>query len=88
MGSDQIWARELTHGFDPAYFGQFAPGCKKISYAASVPNGSIPEAEQAYFEQALKSLAHISVREEKLARVVEKLTGKEIMRIYYMKSRW
>ena len=43
LGSDQIWARELTHGFDPAYFGQFAPGCKKISYAASVPNGSIPE---------------------------------------------
>ena len=78
LGSDQIWARELTHGFDPAYFGQFAPGCKKISYAASVPNGSIPEAEQAYFEQALKSLAHISVREEKLARVVEKLTGKEV----------
>ena len=27
LGSDQIWARELTHGFDPAYFGQFAPGC-------------------------------------------------------------
>lgn len=78
LGSDQIWARELTHGFDPAYFGQFAPGCKKISYAASVPNGSIPEAEQAYFGQALKSLAHISVREEKLARVVEKLTGKEV----------
>lgn len=78
LGSDQIWARELTHGFDPAYFGQFAPECKKISYAASVPNGKIPEAEQAYFSQALKSLAHISVREEKLAQAVEKLTGKEV----------
>ena len=76
--SGAIWARELTHGFDPAYFGQFAPGCKKISYAASVPNGSIPEAEQAYFGQALKSLTYISVREESLAQAVEKLTGREV----------
>ena len=78
LGSDQIWARELTHGFDPVYFGQFAPMSKKISYAASVPNGSIPEAEQEYFKNALASLAHISVREEKLALAVEKLTGKEV----------
>ena len=67
LGSDQIWARELTHGFDPAYFGQFAPGCKKISYA-----------EQAYFGQALRSLTYISVREERLAQAVEKLTGREV----------
>ncbi len=78
LGSDQIWARELTHGFDPVYFGQFAPEHKKISYAASVPNGNIPETEQGYFRQALKNLAHISVREEKLAQAVEKLVGKEV----------
>ena len=78
LGSDQIWARELTHGMDPAYFGQFAPEKKKISYAASVPNGSIPENEKPFFKQYLESLSHISVREEKLAQSLRDLTGREI----------
>lgn len=78
LGSDQIWARELTHGMDPVYFGQFAPEKKKISYAASVPNGSIPENEKPYFKQYLESLAHISVREEKLAEALRGLTGREV----------
>lgn len=78
LGSDQIWAKELTHGFDSAYFGQFAPEKKKISYAASVPNGSIPENEKPYFKEYLNSLSHISVREEKLAEAVRKLTGREV----------
>ena len=78
LGSDQIWARELTHGMDPAYFGQFAPEKKKISYAASVPNGSIPENEKPYFKEYLQSLSHISVREEKLAEAIRELTGREV----------
>ena len=78
LGSDQIWARELTHGMDPAYFGQFAPDNKKISYAASVPNGSIPENEKPFFKQYLQSLSHISVREEKLASALRELTGREV----------
>lgn len=78
LGSDQIWARELTHGMDPAYFGQFAPEKKKISYAASVPNGSIPENEKPYFKEYLQSLSDISVREEKLAEAVRELTGREV----------
>lgn len=78
LGSDQIWARELTHGLDPAYFGQFAADKKKISYAASVPNGSIPENEKPYFKQYLQSLSHISVREEKLAASLRELTGREV----------
>lgn len=78
LGSDQIWARELTHGLDPAYFGQFAPDKTKISYAASVPNGSIPENEKPYFKQYLEALSHISVREEKLAESLRQLTGREV----------
>lgn len=78
LGSDQIWARELTHGMDPAYFGQFAPEKKKISYAASVPNGSISENEKPYFKEYLQSLSHISVREEKLAEAIRQLTGREV----------
>lgn len=78
LGSDQIWARELTHGMDPAYFGKFASDKKKISYAASVPNGSIPENEKPYFKEYLKALSHISVREEKLAEAIRELTGREV----------
>ena len=78
LGSDQIWAKELTHGLDMAYFGQFAGGKKKISYAASVPNGDIPEAEKQYFKEYLSSLAYISVREEKLAEELRSLLKKEV----------
>lgn len=78
LGSDQIWARELTHGLDLIYFGQFAPGKKKISYAASVPDSNIPENEQPYFKQYLQSMDYISVREEKLAEKLRELTGREI----------
>lgn len=78
LGSDQIWSRELAHGMDPVYFGQFAPEKKKISYAASVPNSSIPENEKPYFKQYLQSLSHISVREEKLAEILRELTGQEV----------
>lgn len=78
LGSDQIWARELTHGLDPVYFGQFAPEKKKISYAASVPNASIPENEQPFFKEYLSALSHISVREEKLAKSLHQLLDREI----------
>jgi hypothetical protein len=78
LGSDQIWARELTHGMDPVYFGQFAPERVKISYAASVPDGTIPEAEKPYFKEYLKSISSISVREEKLAESLRTLTGRNV----------
>lgn len=78
LGSDQIWARELTHGLDPAYFGQFASGRKKFSYAASVPNGDIPETEKPFFQEYLGTLSAVSVREERLAEELRKLLGKEV----------
>lgn len=78
LGSDQIWAKELTHGLDLVYFGQFAPHKKKISYAASVPNGNIPEAEKGLFKDYLIALESISVREERLAENLRELLEKEV----------
>ena len=78
LGSDQIWAKELTHGLDPVYFGQFAPDKKKISYAASVPNGDIPETEKDLFKAYLSTLKHVSVREERLAEILRGLLEKEV----------
>ncbi len=78
LGSDQIWARELTHGLDPVYFGQFAPKKRKISYAASVPNGDIPDAQKPLFKEYLRKLEHISVREERLAEELRALLDKEV----------
>ena len=78
LGSDQIWASELTRGLDSVYFGEFAEGKRKISYAASVPNGSIPEREVGLFREKLKSIEVISVREEKLAEAVRELVDKPV----------
>ena len=78
LGSDQIWASELTRGLDPVYFGEFAFGKRKVSYAASVPNGTIPDREVELFRKKLKSIDVISVREEKLAEIVRKLAEKPV----------
>lgn len=78
LGSDQIWASELTRGLDPVYFGEFAKDKKKISYAASVPNGSIPERERELFRKKLRAIDCISVREEKLAETVRTLVDKPV----------
>ncbi len=78
LGSDQIWASELTHGMDPVYFGQFAKDKMKISYAASVPNGSIPAGERSRFKEYLSNLGAVSVREQKLADELGDLLEKEV----------
>lgn len=78
LGSDQIWARELTHGLDPVYFGQFASDKPKISYAASVPNGNIPEGEKTQFQEYLAQLQSVSVREETLAEELEELLQRKV----------
>jgi hypothetical protein len=77
-GSDQIWCRELTHGFDTVYFGQFSSEKPKISYAASVSDASIPDTEKPYFKEYMKAFRYISVREEKLAASLAELTQREV----------
>ena len=78
LGSDQIWSSFLMGALDPVYFGAFKTKEKMISYAASLANGMIPVEEEETFATLTKNLDVISVREEKLAENVRRITGRRV----------
>lgn len=67
VGSDQVWEKWLTGGFDPVYFLDFETKAKKISYAASKTNAYIEEKDLDYFQSKLREFNKISVREDNFA---------------------
>ena len=64
-GSDQIWNRNITGGYDPVFFAAapFAAGAKNISYAASDGNIIPAEEGQKEMRSLLHNFQHIGVRE-------------------------
>lgn len=76
-GSDQIWNRGITkHRYDPVFFMNFDTKSKKILYAASSEDVPFYDEKEQAFKDALRGLqGRISIREEKLASYVEKLTN-------------
>ncbi|MGG0276182.1 polysaccharide pyruvyl transferase family protein [Bacillus rhizoplanae] len=80
LGSDQIWNFEITDGFDPVYFGEIkgSKASRVISYAASLGKGVLSQIEMATFEESLKSIDSISVREREAANLLAHSTDKNI----------
>lgn len=64
-GSDQIWNPDVTHGFDPVYFGAFKTNSnpKIISYAASLGKNVFSKQELFRMKTLLEHVNVISVRE-------------------------
>ena len=80
IGSDQLWRPQNTGGkFDDVYFGYFEskPNAKKISYAVSGEAIEYTEENIAYLRNALQNFNSLSVREEKLAADLKRVTGVE-----------
>lgn len=65
FGSDQIWEKNITNGYDPYYFGRFKTHAIKASYGASCY--SIQEDMDETVLSALDSFQYLSVRESSLA---------------------
>lgn len=62
VGSDQVFSPGLM---SKLYFLDFdTKAAKKISYAASIGVGSIPDEKKPYFQKQLSSFSALSVREE------------------------
>lgn len=81
MGSDQIWNYKITKGFDPTYFGyfDFQKGKKKyISYAASMETKLLDDRSTNFYLDALNNFDALSVRETRLAELLQPLTTKKI----------
>lgn len=80
IGSDQLWRPQNTGGkFDDVYFGYFdcKPNAKKISYAVSGESIEYTDNNVKYLKEALFNFDNLSVREEKLALDLQRVTGME-----------
>jgi hypothetical protein len=78
VGSDQVWEKNITGGFDRAYFLDFQTAAKKISYAASMGRWNWSKDEQKKAKVCLSDFHALSVREKPLERELEKLLGRDV----------
>lgn len=73
-GSDQVWNTDHNQGIDEAYYLCYAPtGKKKVSYAASIGQDSIPEQHKKRTFELLSQYDAISVREDNAVRLLAEL---------------
>ena len=75
-GSDQVWnpyCADLEK-----LFIKFAPGGKRISYAASISCPEIPQDKLQMFIDGVNGMKEISVREQAGADLIQQLTGRRV----------
>lgn len=78
-GSDQIWNIDCLGGLRTPYFLNFAPkDAKRIAYAASMGDYTIPVDMENSFREQLKNLDYISVREKESVSQLSQLSPKKI----------
>lgn len=81
-GSDQIWNKNITDGFDDGYFLNFGDeNIKKISYAASIGDISIINNNKKLFGEKIKNIDAISVRENDLKSIIESTYTKKVTEV-------
>ncbi|MBR6688856.1 MAG: polysaccharide pyruvyl transferase family protein [Clostridia bacterium] len=81
-GSDQIFNPELTGGLSEIYTLNFKKeNTKKIIYGASVGNDELLEINKDDFKEKLKELEFISVREENVAKSLERILNKKVEKV-------
>lgn len=81
LGSDQIWNKKLTNGFDKIYWGAFKKrdNQRVISYAASMEiQKNITVEESNVIKGYLSQIESISVRENLLRSTLAPLSNKDI----------
>ncbi len=76
-GSDQIWNPYLTFGIKGPYFLNFVrDGGKRVSYAPSFGNSTLPSFYKKKVRGYLEKFDAISIREKTGIQIVKELTGK------------
>ena len=75
-GSDQVWNPYLADL--EKLFIKFAPGEKRIVYAASISCPEIPQDKLQAFIDGVNGMKEISVREQAGADLIQQLTGRRV----------
>ena len=75
-GSDQVWNPYFADL--EKLFIKFAPGEKRIAYAASISYPEIPQDKLQMFIDGVRGMKAISVREQAGADLIQQLTGRRV----------
>ena len=76
IGSDQVWNKQITNGYDEYYWADFQTSAKKIAWCASMNVLGLQEPEQ--IQKRLKNFDALSVREDSLKDMLQPLTDQPI----------
>lgn len=76
VGSDIVWNYEWWYlGHDPVYFGNGFDKKRLVAYAPSIGDASLEDPLPDYVQEGVKKFAHIAVRDERTASMVETVLG-------------
>ena len=80
VGSDIVWHETFWHGFERAYFCDYANmrRARNIAYAPSLQDSGFSPENEPVFREMLKNFDHISVRETSQRDYVQKFTDKAV----------
>ena len=79
VGSDQVWNKKHTGGFDEVYWGNFSANkSKKVAWSVCMNDMDLSENEKSYVINHLKNFDFISVRESSLQSYISNFTNKPI----------
>ena len=85
IGSDQVWNYTFWDIFSPKIFASFAnENQKRVAFSASVGVSTPPEnnsKEYKIFEDNLKNMDYISVREEAGKEIIEGISGRNDVKV-------
>lgn len=76
IGSDQLWNKGITGGFDHVYWGDFVSDShtRKIAWSICMNNNDFTSEEKDYIVRHLSNFTAISVRERSLQLFLKELT--------------
>lgn len=80
IGSDQLWNKNITGGYDDVYWGDFGRNSRThvVAWSVCMNNKDLDETDRLYIKSHLHNFNSISVREEILKNFILNFTDKSI----------
>lgn len=80
IGSDQLWNKRITGGWDKMYWGDFKTpsGTRKVAWSICMNNIDLNEDDILFVKKHLENFDLISVRESDLLSFISGLTSKSV----------
>ena len=81
IGSDQLWNKSITGGYDNVYWGDISTtnNTKIIAWSICMNNLHVDEYDKKFIESHLRNVSAISVRESDLVTFLKSFTDKDII---------